>query len=211
MVRIVIADDHPVVLAGLTQLLSQEPDFDIAATAANGDLALDALRNIRPDILLLDLSMPGKDGLAVLRAMKRDAMATPVVVLTAIGGNDAVEAVRLGARGVVLKDMATSALVECIRTVHAGGKWLEQRVATRTVDALLDRVAGITALRTMLTPREMEIARMAANGLPSKAIARTLSITEGTAKLHLHHVYEKLNVRGRVALMQYMQKNDKGG
>jgi two-component system, NarL family, nitrate/nitrite response regulator NarL len=121
-----------------------------------------------------------------------------------MNSDDLFEAIRLGARGVVLKDMAPRLLMQCVRTVHAGGKWLEKGVATSAVDKLLEREAGTRAVAETLTPRELQVARMIAKGVPSKTVASRLAITEGTAKLHLHHVYEKLKVEGRVGLMRFM-------
>jgi len=205
-VRLVVADDHPIILAGLVHLFANEPDFVIVASAKTGDEALVAVREFRPDVLVLDLRMPGKDGLDVLREIKHDALGIRVVVLTAENNGDAVEAVRLGARGIVLKDMAPRLLVHCIREVHAGRKWLEKSIAARTVDSLLKQDGARRHLRADgLTRRQIEVARMVVEGLPSKAIAKKLAITDGTAKLHLHHVYEKLKVSGRMALVRYMR------
>ncbi len=204
-IRLVVADDHPVVLDGLTQVFSFEPDFQVVANARNGDEALEAVRQHHPDVAVLDIRMPGKDGLAVVREMTREKLPTRVVILTAAGQDDVFEAIRMGVRGVVLKDMAPKLLVHCIREVHAGRRWLENGYATHAVEKLLQREAGTRDVTKSLTPREMQIAQMTAKGMPNKAIAEKLSITEGTAKLHLHHVYEKLRVSGRMALVQYLQ------
>jgi two-component system, NarL family, nitrate/nitrite response regulator NarL len=204
-VRLVLADDHPIVLDGLVRVLSLEPDFAIVATAKNGDEALDAIRRHRPDVAVLDIRMPGKDGLAVIREMTREQLPTRAVILTAAEQEEVFEAIRMGVSGVVLKDMAPKLLVHCIREVHAGRRWLEKGYATHAVERLLQREAGAKDVARALTPRELQVAQMTAKGMHNKAIAEKLSITEGTAKLHLHHVYHKLNVTGRVALMQYLQ------
>ncbi len=206
-IRLVLADDHPIVLDGLVQVFSLEPDFKVLACAKNGEDALRAVRQFRPDILVLDLRMPGKDGLTVLREMKRERRSPHVVVLTAMDDDDVVEAIRLGARGIVLKDMAPRLLVQCIREVYAGNKWIERASATHAVETLLKREAREHDTGQILTPRELEIARMITKGLHNKAIASKLAITEGTAKLHLHHVYEKLNVDGRMELIRYLQRH----
>jgi DNA-binding NarL/FixJ family response regulator len=204
-IRLVLADDHPIVLAGLERMFSLEPDFEILARARNGDEALRFVREFRPDILLLDLRMPGKDGLAVLREMSREQLPTRAVVLTAVDGDDVLEAINLGVRGLVLKDMAPKLLVQCIREVHAGGQWLDRDSATHAVNKLLTRETSMQSFSRTLTPRELEVACMIAKGMHNKAVADKLSITEGTAKLHLHHVYQKLNVDGRIGLMRYLQ------
>jgi len=206
-IRMILSDDHPVVLDGLKNLFSADRDFEVVATAKNGDETLRAVRKLEPDILVLDLRMPGKDGLAVLSELKHDRLRTRVVVLTAMDNDDVLAAIRLGARGVVLKDMAVRLLVECVRIVQSGGTWIEKSVAARSIDRLLERESGIRSMAKSLTPREVEVAQMIANGLPSKEVADKLSISTGTAKLHLHHVYTKLNVAGRVALVRYMQRH----
>ncbi len=203
-IRLVLADDHPIVLDGLVQLFSMEPDFDVMAWVTNGEDALQAVRKLLPEILVLDLRMPGMDGFAVLRQMKREQLPTRTVVLTALANEPALEALRLGAHGIVLKDLAPRLLVQCVRAVHAGRQWVEKGVATHAAETLLKREAGIQVMAVVLTPREIEVAQMIAGGLSSKIIANELAISEGTAKLHLHHVYEKLNLNGRVALVRYM-------
>jgi DNA-binding NarL/FixJ family response regulator len=206
-IRIVIADDHPVVLDGLARLFAVEREFEVVVSAKNGDEASRAVRKFKPDILVLDLRMPGKDGIAVLNDMKRDASPTRVVVLTAMENEDVLTAIRLGVRGVVMKDMALRLLVECVRIVHGGGRWIEKSAANRAVDRLLQRESGMRMMAKNLTPREVQVARMVADGTPSKHVADRLAISEGTTKLHLHHIYSKLNLRGRVALMRYMQSH----
>jgi DNA-binding NarL/FixJ family response regulator len=205
MIRLVLADDHPVVLLGLQQLLECERDIQVVASVTNGEKALQAVRQFQPDILVLDLRMPGKNGLEVLREMRREAMTAKTVVLTALEGDDVLDAISLGAAGVVLKDMAAALLVQCVREVHAGGKWLERGVAGRAVGRFVNREAGARKIADILTPREIQVARMVADGLPSKTVASRLAINEGTAKLHLHHVYEKLKLDGRMALVRYMR------
>jgi two-component system, NarL family, nitrate/nitrite response regulator NarL len=154
-IGLVLADDHPIVLDGLKQLFALEADFRVVACAANGDEALEAVRRHRPEILVLDLRMPGKDGLAVLREMSRERLPTRTIVLTAVGQDEVFEAIRLGVHGVVLKDMAPRLLVHCVREVHAGRKWLERGHATRAVEKLLSREAVTRDINATLTPREL--------------------------------------------------------
>lgn len=204
-IRIVIADDHPIVLEGLVQLFGLEPDLDVVARCTTGDETLDAVRRLQPSVLVLDVRMPGKDGIAVLRALAEEHLPTRVVLLTAaLNEGEVLEAVRLGVRGVVLKEAAPSVLVECIRKVHAGESWVDNRTAVRALAHVARRDPSVPPL----TPREREIAGLVAGGLRNKEIASRVGITEGTVKLHLHNIYEKLKIDGRLALMLHV--NTKG-
>ncbi len=126
-IHLVLADDHPIILDGLEILFRMEKDIQVVARCVNGEEVLQAVRQHRPDILILDIRMPGKDGLAVLREMKDEDLPTRVVLLTvALDEEETLEALRLGVRGVVLKEMAPQMLVQCVRKVHAGEQWLER-------------------------------------------------------------------------------------
>ena len=206
-ITLVLADDHPIVLDGLQQLFSFEQDFAILARCPDGEAALEAVRHFRPDIVVIDLQMPRKDGLAVLRELQAEAVPTRAVVLTAsLGDDDVLQAVRLGARGVVLKDMAPHLLVQCVRAVHAGGEWLEHGALARALDRLAQRDELQRAVAQLYSSRELEIVRLIAQGLRNKEIARKLDITEGTVKIHLYNVYRKAGVHSRIALMRYAQE-----
>jgi two-component system nitrate/nitrite response regulator NarL len=135
-IRLVLADDHPIVLDGLIQLLSLESDMAVVARASNGVEALRAVRGHKPDILVLDLHMPLMDGLAVVRAITHEALPTKIVVLTGYGSDDTVEAVELGVRAVVLKEIAPALLVRAVREVYAGGTWFELGAGPQVVDRL---------------------------------------------------------------------------
>lgn len=206
--RVAIADDHPIVLDGIEQLFRLEPGVEVVARCRDGDDALRAVRLHRPDVLILDVRMPGADGIAVLRAIEDEELPTRVVLLTAgLDDEQLLEAIRLGARGVVLKDMAPQLLVEAVAAVHAGGYWLEQGLGGRALRRLLERESGQRAAMRALTPREREIVQMVAAGLRNKMIAERLCISEGTVKIHLHNVYEKLEVDGRVQLTTYAHRH----
>jgi DNA-binding NarL/FixJ family response regulator len=205
-ISLVLADNHPIILDGLEQLFERGQDFKVLARCGDGEEALRAVRKHRPDILVLDLRLPGKDGLAILREMKRDKLATHVVLLTAaVDEGQVLEAIRLGVRGVVLKEMAPHLLLQCIRKVHAGEQWLEKQSVGRLLEKLLQRETAARQLALDLTPREIEIVRLVARGLRNKGIAERLSVKEGTVKIHLHNIYEKLHVDGRLELTLYAQ------
>jgi DNA-binding NarL/FixJ family response regulator len=208
VISLVLADDHPIVLEGLAQLFRLEPDFRVVARCTNGDETLAAVRRHRPDILVLDVRMPGKDGLAILGEITREGLPTRVVLLTAaLDENGVVEAVRLGAWGLVLKEMAPETLVRCVREVHGGERWLDNRSVVRALERIARREAGAARVAGVVTPRELEIIRMIAGGLRNKEIAARLSISEGTVKIHLHNVYEKLQLDGRLALLLYAREH----
>jgi DNA-binding NarL/FixJ family response regulator len=207
MIRLVLADDHPIVLNGLAQLFRSEPDFEILALCPDGEQALQSVRLHRPDLLILDLKMPVKDGLAVLRELRGEKPAPRVILLTAaLEDAEVLEAVRLGVDGVVLKETAPDVLPRAVRQVHAGGQWLERRAVGEALQRTLDRETEARGVTAVLTPREVEIARMVAGGLRNKEIGARLHISEGTVKIHLHNIYDKLKVPGRLELAFYLQR-----
>lgn len=204
MIRLVLADDHRMILEGLEQLFRREPDFEVVGTATNGQDAVAAVRRHRPDILVLDVNMPRGDGMWVLRELQPLHLPTQVVLLTAsLEEEEVVEAVRTGVRGLVLKEAAAISLVECARRVAAGERVLDNAMVGRALDHVLKRSADAKALTAMLSPRETDIVKMVATGMRNKEIASQLSIGEGTVKSHLHAIYEKLGVHGRVELTRF--------
>ena len=208
-ISLVLADDHPLLLNGLENLFRLEKDIQVLARCGDGVEALRAVREHRPDILILDIRMPRMDGLAVLRALKMEKLRTRVVLLTvALDEDEVLEAIRLGVRGVVLKEMAPQLIVQCVRKVHAGGEWLERSSVGRALEKMLRRDPITQGIAGLLTARETEIVRLVASGLHNKEIAGKLTISEATVKLHLHNIYEKLGVDGRVTLTLYAK--DKG-
>lgn len=205
-IRVALADDHPIVLDGLERLFRLEPDFAVVARCRDGEEVLEALREHRPDLLVLDLRMPKVDGLAVLAALRQEGASTRVLLLTAaVETPQVAEALRLGARGLVLKEAAPDVVVEAARRIHEGGQWFDAGQLARAVEEL-SRGAGPEI--SSLTPRERDIVRMVARGMRNREIADRLGISEGTVKLHLHHVYEKLELSGRLELLIHLQKHE---
>jgi DNA-binding NarL/FixJ family response regulator len=205
-IRLVIADDHPLILNGLENLFHLEPDVEVLACCRDGEETLQAVRRHRPDLLILDLRMPKKDGLAVLQELHEEKLPTRVVILTAeLEEHEALRFLRLGVNGIVLKEMAPHLLVQCIRKVHAGEPWVERRSVSCVLDKLLQREAGARALAGVLTPRELEVMGLVVSGLRNETIAQELHISEGTVKVHVHSIYEKLQLDGRLALLRYAQ------
>lgn len=205
-IRLVLADDHPIVLDGLENLFHLEPDLQVVARCVNGEECLTAVRRHQPDVLVLDIRMPRKDGLAVLRELHRERQPSKVVLLAAeLEEDEVLEALRLGVRGMVLKELAPQMVVQCVRKVYAGEQWLEKHAFSRALDTLLRREAGEREAATLLTPRELEMVGMVARGLRNKEMSERLAISEGTVKIHLHHIYKKLQVENRVDLILYAQ------
>jgi DNA-binding NarL/FixJ family response regulator len=207
-VRIVLADDHRIILEGLEQLFRRERDFQVLATCTNGEEALAAVQLHRPDVLVLDVQMPRLDGLGVLKKIHEDeALQTRVVLLTASLEEDQVlEAMQHGVWGLVLKESAATSLVQCVRTVARGERLLDPTTVGRALDRIMRRQQAMREVAQVLSPRETEIVRMVAVGLRNKEIASRLFIGEGTVKSHLHSIYEKLSVHGRVELTLYAQE-----
>jgi DNA-binding NarL/FixJ family response regulator len=202
-VRLVLADDHRIILEGLEQLFQREKDFEVVATATSGEDALRAVREHHPDILVLDIRMPKGDGLSVLRQIHAEKLKTRVVLLTATLDEDEVlEAMQNGVSGLVLKESAAVGLVETVRRVQRGERALEPSMVSRALDRLAQREEAKKIVE-VLSKRETEILKMVAGGLRNKEIAVKLSIGEGTVKTHLHTIYEKLGVHGRVELTMY--------
>jgi two-component system nitrate/nitrite response regulator NarL len=203
-IRVVLVDDHPLVLGGVEQLLSSGKEFEVVATSSSAGAGYSAVMAHHPDVLVLDLMMPGEDGLSLLRRL--DSTKPPgVVILTAVQDEDLLlDAARLGARGIVLKAMAPRILEDCIRAVYHG----ERRLTVEGVDfarRIEERQRVEAELSGQLTPRELEIARLVALKLDNQEIATRLSITVGTVKIHLHHVFDKLHVNGRHELQQLLR------
>jgi DNA-binding NarL/FixJ family response regulator len=204
MIRLVLADDHRMILEGLEQLFKREPDFEVVGTANNGEEAVAAVKRHRPDVLVLDVNMPRGNGMWVLRQLQPLRLATQVVLLTAsLEEEEVVEAVRAGVRGLVLKEAAAFSLVECARSVAKGERVLDNGMVSRALDHVLKREASVKELTALLSPRETDIVKMVATGMRNKEIASSLAIGEGTVKSHLHAIYEKLGVHGRVELTRY--------
>jgi len=194
-IRILIADDHPIVRDGLTAVLGTQPDFEIVGAASDGEETLRQVAALRPDVLLLDLEMPRLDGVETLRRLAVDGRSTPTIVFTAFDTDDRiVEAVRAGAQGYLLKGAPREELFNAIRVVQAGGSLLQPVVASRLLNRLnQDRQTDPDAL----TAREVEVIHLLAQGLPNKEIATRLVITERTVKFHVGSILSKLGARNR--------------
>lgn len=197
MTRILLADDHPMIRTAIEALL-RDTDYQIVATAGAGDETLRLAREVEPDILLLDLQMPGGSGMDVIRTLRANGSGTPIIVLTAaIDDSSLMEARTLGVRGMVLKNSDPAYLLECLDRVRGGGLWLDPELGGRVQD-LTETFAATR--RPALAPRERELIRCVRQGLRNREIAKQLGVTEGTVKVYLHGVFEKLGVSSRTEL-----------
>ncbi len=200
-IRLVIADDHAVLRESLSALLATQGDFEVVGTAANGGEALQLVQQHHPEVLVLDLLMPGGDGFEVLRTLDRAGSRVAAVVLTGSENQpDYVQVVRLGGRGLVLKGDDPGRLFAAIRTVAAGELAFSDEVAQSVLNAMVSEERTEAASMNRLSEREKQIAFLVARGLKNKAIAEELKISENTVKRHLQSIFNKTGARDRLEL-----------
>ena len=208
MTTIVVADDHDVVRRGLQTLLGAEADFLVVGEARDGLEAVDVVEHLRPDVLVLDVVMPGLNGLEVIRRAVGDSPKTRVVILS-MYDNEAyvIEALRAGAQGYVLKKSPSEELVRAIREAIAGRHYLGTPLSQDAIDAYMKKAEGTVAdLYGMLTNREREVLQLAAEGCTSAEIAARLFISPRTAEAHRASVMRKLGLRSRADLIRYAMR-----
>lgn len=199
MIRILIADDHRIIVTGLESML-RDTGYEVVGSVGDGREVAAAVARLRPEILLLDVSMPGLSGIEVLRAARGQRAGPAVVLLTAgLHDSELMEAVRLGVDGIILKQGAHNLLVPCLDAVSSGGRWIDPTLIQRTLDLALGGGEPPDPYRT-LTARERSIAELAAQGLRNRDIAARLAVNEGTVKVYLHRIYRKLGVGSRTEL-----------
>ena len=200
MIRVVLVDDQMLIRQGVRSLLELAGDMDIVAEAADGDEAVTVIRRDRPDVVLLDLRMPRKGGVDVLRELKADGALPATIILTTFDDDDALlEAVRAGARGYLLKDVSLEDLTDAIRVVAQGGSMIRPAVTERVLRGLEHVRRDFEALSPPdpLTKREVEVLRLMAGGYSNREIAEALGTAEGTVKNHASSILSKLGVRDR--------------
>lgn len=194
-IRILIVDDHPVVRDGLALILGTEPDLEVVGEAGDGEAALRLAAALQPDVLVLDLAMPGIDGVAVIQRLRAAHVGTGILVFTAFDTDERIlAALRAGAAGYLLKGAPREEIFGAIRTVAAGGSLLPPVVASRLLRHVRD---GSEAAPEALSPRQQEVLQLLTQGLQNKEIARALGITERTAKFHVEAVLRRLGATNR--------------
>ena len=198
-IRILIVDDHPVVCLGLTNMLSGHADLEVGASVASGERAIALLQSDHFDVMLLDLRMPGMDGIAVLQRVKEMKNSPSVIVLTSFDKEeDIYRAIRAGAHGYLLKDTTEDEIVAAIYTVSSGRRYIPRDIAARLANRLL---------RADLTSRELEVLHLLAQGFTNKQIARSLDISDNTVRCHVINIMEKLQVSDRTEAVAIALKN----
>ena len=203
MIRVLIVDDHAVVRTGLEQLLAAESDIEVVGTAPDGAEALPLVRELQPDVVLMDLSMPEVDGIEATRQVVAEAPETHVVVLTSFADKQRIlDALSAGAVGYLLKDADPAEVAAALRAAASGGSPLDPKAARVLLDARRTPRADAT-----LSPRETEVLGLVAEGLANKNIARRLGITERTVKAHLTRVFEAIGVADRTQAALWAKEN----
>jgi DNA-binding NarL/FixJ family response regulator len=210
-IRVGIVDDHPIVRDGLRKLLALEDDIEVVGESENGRQALELVEDLQPDVLLLDLKMPGMDGLTALQTLQRSVHKTRVIVLTASEDkNEWVQAMKLGCAGIVVKQTQPELIVKSIRKVNSGEIWLDSHTTAAVMRQFASPAEGLAAgaikggrERSPLSAREREIVALVAQGYKNKEMAEKMFISEQTVKNHLHNIFDKLGVSDRLELALY--------
>lgn len=206
MIRVLLVDDQPLVRAGLRLILSAREGFDVVGECGTGAEVPSAVARLHPDVVVMDIRMPGVDGVEATRRLRAGAGAPPVLVLTTFDDDELLSAaLRAGAAGFQLKDAPAEELIRSVQTVAGGEAWLDPGVTGRVLAAYRATAPpreAVAALRD-LTPRELEVLRLLARGLSNAEIAEALFIGEVTVKTHVGHLFTKLNVRDRAAAIVF--------
>jgi len=197
-IRILLVDDHAVIRMGLTTAAGDAADMEVVASVENGREAIDAFRKHRPDVVVLDLRLHGMSGIETMQTLRDEFKNVRILIFSSFAkGEEIFRAMKAGAAGFVLKDMALDRLLEAIRAVHQGNQYMPPEIATRVGERLL----------AQLSPREIEILHLLARGLSNKEIAAQLGVVEGTVKIHITNIFNKLGVCDRTqALIEAVKR-----
>jgi DNA-binding NarL/FixJ family response regulator len=202
--RILLADDHVTVRHGLKLLIDSQPDMKVVSEATDGQAAIQNALTVKPDVIVMDISMPGMNGLAATRALKQKQPKAVIVTLTRHGDDAYVqELLRAGVSGYVLKQSAPTELIQAIRAAAAGGQYLDSSLTARVTSRLLGRAAKASKPPATLSEREAEVLRLIAAGYSNKEIAGRLSLSVKTVEAHKANAMRKLELRGRIDIVKY--------
>jgi NarL family two-component system response regulator LiaR len=202
-IRVFVADDHAIIRTGMRAVLELEPDMDVIGEAENGREAVDRVLQLQPDVVLMDLVMPELDGIAAITQIKARRPDMRILVLTTFAGEDKIfPAIKAGALGYQLKDSKPDELVTAIRQVHRGESALHPVIARKVLQEL-SRPAAAPPTPDPLTPRELEVLRLVAQGLTNDEIAAQLVISEATVRTHVSHIMSKLHLASRTQVALY--------
>ena len=200
MIRVMLVDDQNLVRKGVRSLLELSEEIEVIAEASDGIEAIRTVPEVGPDVVLLDMRMPGKSGLDVLQQLSNDGTLPPTIILTTFDDDDMVLAgIKAGAKGFLLKDVSLEELVDAVKTVAAGGSMVKPAVSQRLLKGLENMQTDFSSLDRPdpLTDRETEILRLMAGGYSNKEIANSLGVAEGTVKNHVSNILSKMGVRDR--------------
>src|SRR5574341_1345198 len=210
-IRIFIVDDNRLLREGLVSMLAEQEGIVVIGAAASGRKALEQIKDLRPEVALIDIGMPGKDGIEMTQTLRKDLPEVKVVILGMVDLTDEIMAcIEAGAAGDVLKEASFDSLVETVRSVHRGESFVSPQMAaslfSRIAELATERLPRIPLSSVKLTPREVEIISQIAEGLSNKEIARRLSIEAQTVKNHIHNIFDKLQLHNRLEAVQYARE-----
>jgi two-component system nitrate/nitrite response regulator NarL len=205
-IEIVFADPHPVVLDGLRRTFENDPGFIVKNCVHDGVSAWREIQNLQPDILVMELSLSEKDSLSLIRDLRDENLKTLPVIFTHASMLDVMGVIAVGVNGLVSKSKPKETLAECIRAVHHGQKWLDEEFAVHEMDAH-DVPLTRSTFERLLTLRELSIVQLVIRGRSNREIATTFAIAEGTVKIHLKHIYQKLQCEDRVDLLSRIRRD----
>jgi two-component system, NarL family, response regulator NreC len=207
-IRILIADDHTIVRSGVRLLLEAEPDIEVVGEALDGKQAVELVSSLHPDVVLMDIAMPGMDGLEATRQIKSQFPHIQILVLTMHRSDEYFfEILEAGASGYLLKGADTSDLVKAVRFVHRGEVFLYPTMAQKLLREFFNRTQAVSSYESQLSPREKEIVRLVADGYSNKEIAEKLVVSSSTVHTHLSNLMGKLDLKSRRELIQYARKH----
>lgn len=201
-IRIVLVDSHPIALLGLNTLLTSNQEFEIVASLNSENQLVETIKLTQPSIILMDFHLPGIDGIQLVQdaQMAGGSGAKIVIYTAALNKTETCDLIRMGVKGILLKEMPISLIRQCLRQVHAGGEWLERRAMRSAFEQILRRESELQAISAQLSPREINLATLIATGHNNKSAARELQISEGSARVYLNRIYSKLHISNRLQL-----------